>query len=171
MWGKELDTARRQRQSLGLIMIDLDHFKDFNDTHGHPAGDEALRVFARAALTVLRDSDTLARYGGEEFVVAVRDADEEATAEVAERIRSAVEHSSVEVGLGRYGKFTASLGVAATALHGHDRLALLKSADRALYGAKRQGRNRVVLARAPRVNARAAEESADASEKPGRAAS
>lgn len=94
-------------------MIDLDHFRDFNDTHGHPAGDEALRVFARAALTVLRDSDTLARYGGEEFVVAVRDADEEATAEVAERIRSAVEHSSVEVGLGRYGKFTASLGVAA----------------------------------------------------------
>ena len=167
---RELDAARRQDVPLGVIMIDLDHFKVFNDTHGHPASDEALRVFARAALTVLRDSDTLARFGGEEFVFAVRDSDVGATAEVAERIRSAVEGSSVEVGLGRYASLTASFGVAATTLHRHDRLTLLKSADRALYRAKRQGRNRVVLAGTPRIYARGSEEGAEALEQLGRIA-
>lgn len=161
---REIDAAQRDGQPLGVIMIDLDHFKEFNDAHGHPSGDEALRVFARVALTVLRDSDTLARYGGEEFVVAVRDADLDATAVVAERLRAAVEHGSVEVGLGRYASFTASFGVAATTLHGTDRLALLKSADRALYRAKRQGRNQVVVAGAPRMGARAAGASGDGKE-------
>ena len=151
---REISAAQREGEAVGVIMIDLDHFKEFNDTHGHPAGDEALKVFARAALTVLRDSDTLARYGGEEFVVAVRDADLDATAVVAERLRLAVEHSSVEVGLGRYANFTASFGVAATTLHGSDRLMLLKAADRALYRAKRLGRNQVSVAGVPRVNER-----------------
>lgn len=140
---------------MGVIMIDLDHFKAFNDEHGHPAGDEALRAFARAALTVLRDSDTLARYGGEEFVVAVRGAGLEEAAAVAERLRAAVEGTSVEVGLGRYASITASFGVASTTLHGGDRLTLLKAADRAMYRAKRAGRNRVELAGAPRTNRRA----------------
>lgn len=151
---RELDTARRRGEPLGVIMIDLDHFKAFNDEHGHAAGDEALRAFARAALSVLRDSDTLARYGGEEFVVAVRGAGVAETVEVAERIREAVERTSVEVGGGRYASLTASFGVAATTVHGHDRLPLLKSADRALYLAKRQGRNQVVAAGGPRVNRR-----------------
>ena len=152
---RELASAGREGEPTGVIMIDLDHFKAFNDEHGHPAGDEALRAFARAALTVLRDSDTLARYGGEEFVVAVRGAGLEETAAVAERLRTAVEGASIEVGLGRYATITASFGVASTTLHGGNRLALLKAADRAMYRAKRAGRNRVEVAGVLRPNRRA----------------
>jgi len=151
---RELASAERAGDELGVVMIDLDRFKAFNDEYGHPAGDEALRAFARAALTVLRDSDTLARYGGEEFVVAVRGAGLEETTVVAERLRAAVEGASVEVGPGRYATITASLGVASTTLHGFDRLTLLKAAERALYRAKRSGRNRVEAAGAARVNQR-----------------
>lgn len=140
----ELSVAQREAQSLALVMIDLDRFKEFNDTYGHPAGDEALRAFARAALTVARDSDNVARYGGEEFVVAVRNADAAAAAEVAERIRAAVEHMAIDIGPGRTARITASFGVAATDGHPTDRLTLMRAADRALYLAKKKGRNRVV---------------------------
>ena len=150
---RELATAERDGKPLGLVLIDLDHFKRFNDTYGHQAGDEALRTFARATLGVLRDSDTLARYGGEEFVVAVRDADDEAAAEIAERMREAVERASVEIGVGNYASFTASFGVTSTQTHGFDRLVLMKKADAALYQAKRQGRNQVVTSR-PRAASR-----------------
>lgn len=153
---RELAAARRADEPMGVIMIDLDHFKAFNDEHGHAAGDEALRAFARAALTVLRDSDTLARYGGEEFVVAVRGGDMDGTAAVAERLRAAVEGMSIEVGPGHFATVTASFGVASTTALEHDRIALLRAADRALYRAKRQGRNRVVVAGPPRLVARAA---------------
>lgn len=142
---RELAAAERAGDSLGVIVIDLDHFKRFNDTYGHQAGDEALRGFARAALAVLRDSDTFARYGGEEFVVAAPGADAEATAALAERIREAVEHATIETAAGQYAQITASFGVASTSAHGFDRLFLLKKADAALYRAKRQGRNRVVV--------------------------
>lgn len=151
---RELASAERAGDQLGVVMIDLDRFKAFNDEYGHPAGDEALRAFARAALTVLRDSDTLARYGGEEFVVAVRGAGLDEARDVAERLRAAVEGASIEVSPGRYATVTASLGVASTTLYGFDRLALLKAADRALYRAKRAGRNRVEAAGAPRANRR-----------------
>ena len=148
---RELATAQRDGKPLGVVLIDLDHFKRFNDTYGHQAGDEALRTFARATLGVLRDSDTLARYGGEEFVVAVRDADDEAAAELAERMREAVERASVEIGVGNYASFTASFGVASTRTHGFDRVVLMKKADGALYQAKRQGRNQVVTSK-PRAS-------------------
>lgn len=161
---RELAVSRREGEPLSVIMIDLDRFKAFNDEHGHPAGDEALRAFSRAALTVLRDSDTLARYGGEEFVVALRGAGLEEAMTVAERLRAAVEGTTIEVGLGRYAAITASFGVACTTLHGHDRLQLLKSADRALYRAKREGRNRVVAVGAPRINRRASTANPDVGE-------
>jgi len=132
-----------------LIAIDLDHFKQFNDTHGHPAGDEALRAFARGCLGVLRRSDTMARIGGEEFSVAIRGADLPATVAIAEKIRGAIEHLTVEIGPSRFARITASLGVANSQSHGTDRKRLLKSADRALYAAKRQGRNVVVAAALP----------------------
>lgn len=151
---RELAAAERDGAAVGVIMIDLDHFKSFNDAYGHAAGDEALRAFARVALSVMRDSDTMARYGGEEFVVAVRGGDLERTADVAERLRSAVERISVEVAAGQYAGFTASFGVAATGHHGTERTALLKAADRALYRAKQAGRNRVAIARAGRAGRR-----------------
>lgn len=143
---RELATAERDDQPLGILMIDLDHFKRFNDTYGHPAGDEALRGFARATLRVLRASDTLARYGGEEFVVAVRHADLAAAAAVGEKIRRAVQEVVVEIRPGETALMTVSVGVASTSAHGNDRMTLLRAADAALYGAKQAGRNRVTIA-------------------------
>ena len=143
---KELAAAERDGEHLGVIMIDLDQFKRFNDTYGHPAGDEALRAFARTASSVVRRSDTIARYGGEEFVVSVRHADLQQTTEVAEKIRAGVEQAVIEVGPGRFGRITISAGVASTSVHGRDRVTLIRTADRALYEAKQRGRNRVVAA-------------------------
>ena len=143
---RELAQAERDGSPVGVISIDLDHFKQFNDTHGHPAGDEALRAFARGCLSVLRDADTMARVGGEEFCVAVRGADLAATMTIAEKLRATVEHLVVEIGPGRFARITASFGVANSNHHGTDRLRLLKTADRALYAAKKGGRNAVVAA-------------------------
>jgi len=143
---RELAHAQRDGTSVGVVMIDIDHFKRFNDTYGHPSGDEALRIFARTALGAIRESDTLARYGGEEFVLLVRDGDIEATVRTAERVRVAVESTVIDLGPGRSARITASFGAAASALNGTDRLPLLRSADRALYRAKQSGRNRVVAA-------------------------
>jgi diguanylate cyclase (GGDEF)-like protein len=141
---RELTASKREGHPTGVIMIDLDHFKRFNDSYGHPAGDLALKAFASAVLGQLRDSDTAARYGGEEFVVAVRNTDLAGTMQVAENIREAVSRTVVELGPGRFGRITVSAGVANTILHGHDRMALLRLADAALYRAKQDGRDRVV---------------------------
>ena len=145
----ELAVVKRELRPLGIVMIDIDHFKAFNDNHGHPAGDEALRTFARAVLGLLRESDVIARYGGEEFVVAVHNADLAATAHVAEKIRQAIEGLVVDIGPGRFGRITVSCGVASTATHGTERQTLLRTADRALYRAKEYGRNRVEMGEDP----------------------
>lgn len=138
--------ADRDKIPIGLIAIDLDHFKEFNDTHGHPAGDEALRAFARACLETLRQADTMARVGGEEFAVAIRGTDLTETVAVAEKLRIAVEQAVVQIAPRRTARVTASFGVANSSVHGTDRMGLLRAADRALYDAKRQGRNVVVSA-------------------------
>jgi len=142
---RELLASARDRHPLGVIMIDLDRFKVFNDTYGHPAGDQALKAFAITVESSLRASDLVARYGGEEFVVAVRGADLAATIAVAEKIRKSVERLVVDLGPGRRAKLTASFGVASSPVHGTDRLVLLRTADDALYQAKQQGRNRVAV--------------------------
>lgn len=141
---QELAGAARDGRPIGLAMVDLDHFKRFNDRFGHPAGDEALRTFARAAMGAIRQQDALARYGGEEFLLLVRDGDLSATLEVAERVRTAVERQDVELGDGRRARMTVSIGVATTDGSGYDRHRLVGAADRALYTAKELGRNRVV---------------------------
>lgn len=142
---RELAIAERDGLHVGVIMLDLDHFKRFNDTHGHPAGDEALKAFARSAQGALRESDVLARYGGEEFVVLARGADLQGTAIIAEKLRAAIEATVVSVGPGRTARITVSAGVSSTAGHGQDRMVLLRVADEALYQAKQEGRNRVVV--------------------------
>jgi diguanylate cyclase (GGDEF)-like protein len=142
----ELAAAERDREPLSVLMIDIDHFKKFNDTHGHPAGDEALRVFGRVVRSILRASDVPARYGGEEFVVALRHTDGAAAVLVAEKLRAAVAQAIVEIGPARYGRFTISIGVAEADLTRIDQKSLLGDADGALYRAKSAGRDRVVLA-------------------------
>ena len=145
---QELAAAERDREPLCVLMLDIDNFKAFNDTYGHPAGDEALRVFGRVVRSALRSSDVPARYGGEEFVVALRHTDL-AGAEVAgEKLRDAVSRAIVEIGPGRYGRMTVSVGVAEADLARIDQKALLSHADSALYRAKADGRNRVVTASA-----------------------
>jgi diguanylate cyclase (GGDEF)-like protein len=143
---KELAAARRDGRPVGILMLDLDRFKDFNDTHGHPAGDEALRSFARTVRGALRESDTAARYGGEEFAVLLRNSDLAGARAVAEKVRAAIELTPVEIGPNRFARISASIGVAASDTHGTDRLQLMRLADGALYRAKESGRNAVMTA-------------------------
>lgn len=140
---RQLALADRDGTPLGVLMIDIDHFKQFNDAHGHPAGDEALKAFSAAVVGAVRESDTVARYGGEEFVVALPGTDAAGAAVAAEKIRQAVEQLAIVIGPGRYARVTASIGVTSTGTQGHNRMGLMRAADQALYRAKRAGRNRI----------------------------
>jgi diguanylate cyclase (GGDEF)-like protein len=136
--------SRADREPLAVLMLDLDHFKDFNDRYGHPAGDEALRAFANLLSTSVRDADVAARYGGEEFAVFLPGLTSSAAAEVAERIRERTESTIISLGPGLTGHVTVSIGLATAPADGVERSMLLKAADEALYRAKLAGRNRVV---------------------------
>ena len=141
--------AREDRQGgrLGLLILDLDHFKKLNDTYGHPAGDAALKSAAEVLKHHLRKGDQAARYGGEEFVVILPGTDEGGAQHLAERVREAVEKNRL-VFEGAKLSLTASFGLAVWPGDGKDPEALLASADRALYAAKQGGRNRVTAASA-----------------------
>jgi diguanylate cyclase (GGDEF)-like protein len=143
---QELAEAERDHAPTTLLMLDIDHFKVFNDTHGHPAGDEALRTFARVLRSTIRSSDVLARYGGEEFVVAMHRTSADDGRMVAEKIRAAVEQAVVEIGPGRYARMTVSVGLATGEPGRVDPKGLMALADAALYRAKEGGRNRVECA-------------------------
>ena len=143
---RELAVAVAERRSVAVILLDVDYFKRFNDTHGHPAGDEALRALGRTLRAIMREGDVVARYGGEEFVVALRDTTLERAMAAAEKMRLAVEQAAFEIGPGRYGRITISLGVVATDQQPVDRKGLIALADAALYRAKEAGRNRVEAA-------------------------
>jgi diguanylate cyclase (GGDEF)-like protein len=144
---KEVEQARRREAPLSVLMLDIDHFKRFNDSFGHEVGDRVLAVFARTLQARLRSGDFVARYGGEEFTAVLPGAGLEEARLLAERLRAGLE--ALELGPPDFPegcRITASLGVAAFPEHGADGEALLQSADRALYLAKGQGRNRVVAA-------------------------
>jgi diguanylate cyclase (GGDEF)-like protein len=134
------------RVSGALLFIDLDRFKTLNDTHGHDAGDDALRDFARIASVAVRDDDVFARLGGEEFALYLPGVGRDAALRVAERIRTDVA-KSLRV---RGEAVTVSVGVAHAAEPPVARAALMKAADGAMYAAKNRGRNRVALASEPR---------------------
>ncbi|HEX8559294.1 MAG TPA: sensor domain-containing diguanylate cyclase [Pyrinomonadaceae bacterium] len=136
---RDLHLATRMRQPVSLILLDIDHFKRVNDTHGHDAGDAALRILANALREEVRGVDTAARYGGEEFAIILPQAGAEGAQAVAERLRSRIERTEVP----GVGCITASLGVATFPGDASSRELLVTSADRALYVAKRSGRNRV----------------------------
>ena len=125
-----------------LLMIDLDHFKSINDTHGHAAGDEVLRRVSELGKSVIRTGDLLARWGGEEFVCLLPGTDEAGATIIAEKLRSAVEVSEIVVA-GKTIQVTASVGVSTFDKEDQNVDRVLLRADKALYRAKREGRNRV----------------------------
>jgi diguanylate cyclase (GGDEF)-like protein/PAS domain S-box-containing protein len=148
MLDREIRRAIRSEQSLGILMLDLDHFKNFNDTYGHDAGDAVLRETGSFIMRSIRVEDFVCRYGGEEFVVVLPTADLPAAEARAQRIRTKL-RDLVILHAGRsFGLITASIGVAALPDHGTNEKDLLQAADAALYRAKREGRDRVAVAEA-----------------------
>jgi diguanylate cyclase (GGDEF)-like protein len=145
MASRELERCRRFNHQLALLMIDIDHFKRVNDTHGHAVGDEVLKAFTRVLEGNLRSVDLLGRLGGEEFAVVLPEADDSAAAHTAERLRQAVEALQFPFEDGTVLRITTSVGIAILAATGETLDSLLARADGALYAAKRQGRNRVVV--------------------------
>ena len=146
MTQRETRRAVRSEYGLGLLILDLDHFKKINDTYGHHAGDAVLREASSFLVKSVRAEDIVCRFGGEEFVVVLPMADLKATQARAERIRSRLRELTVLHKGESLGMITASIGVAALPEHGTSPKELLEAADAALYLAKREGRDRVVVA-------------------------
>lgn len=138
--------ARREQQPLSVLMLDVDHFKAFNDTHGHQAGDDCLiAVGTTIQGTLKRASDVASRYGGEEFVVLLPGTDTEGAQQVAEQLRDDIERLRVVIPPDGVAHVTVSIGVAtAIPQREHRPAALIAGADAALYEAKQKGRNRVI---------------------------
>jgi diguanylate cyclase (GGDEF)-like protein len=139
-----LARRRRSGDAVGVLMIDIDKFKDLNDAHGHATGDDVLRAVGGAIVSAVREDDVPARYGGEEFVVLLRNPSPEVALEVGERVRASV----ASLDLGRLGVrgVSVSVGVAVAGQADQPIADLIAQADRALYRAKRAGRDRVVAA-------------------------
>jgi diguanylate cyclase (GGDEF)-like protein len=163
-WQREADSeigrALRTGEPLALLLIDVDHFKRVNDSHGHLIGDDVLRGLAAELRQQVRDSDVVGRFGGEEFVVLLPHADTEVACQIAERLRMRAgmmnvftEDAAISV--------TISIGVAVLRLHGKDLFELLAAADLALYWAKDAGRNQVRVFAPGRPNPRAPRSTGD----------
>jgi len=138
----EIARASRYNQSVGLAMIDLDHFKDVNDSLGHQAGDHILAELCRVLQEGLRITEIISRYGGEEFAVIIPQADFEVVRVVGEKIRTLVEEHRF-IYAGNEIPLTVSVGLAVFPQMAIDKESLIEAADRALYRAKREGRNQV----------------------------
>jgi diguanylate cyclase (GGDEF)-like protein len=129
---------------VSLVMMDIDHFKQVNDTWGHQVGDAVLRAVAKATKQTVRKSDVVARYGGEEFAMIAPETSKEEGIRMAERLRERVALAKADAGGGREIRVTASFGVATFPQDARDLRSLVAAADRALYQAKERGRNQVV---------------------------
>ncbi len=140
----ELSRARRGSYTVAFLLIDLDHFKNINDTYGHPAGDRSLVKTAELIKEHTRRSDIACRYGGEEFLVILPEITREDAQKRAEQLRVDIETLSIEFE-GQILHITASIGIAIYPLHGEDSDSLLSAVDSALYNAKNSGRNQVIL--------------------------
>ena len=143
---KEVRRAEHQQQSLGIIMLDVDHFKSFNDTFGHEAGDLVLRELGRFLQKQIRHSDIACRYGGEELILIIPAVALDVTYQRAEQLRQGIKRLQMRHQHQSLGTLSLSLGVAIFPQHGTTVEALLQAADAAMYCAKQQGRDRVVVA-------------------------
>ena len=144
--GREMPRARRMGESVGVIVLDIDHFKNLNDTYGHDAGDYVLERTGELLRGATRNSDIACRFGGEEFAVILPGATLQVARHRAEGIRASLEAAAFDFGGQKLGRLTLSAGVAAMPPHAQDWTATLHQADRALYTAKQAGRNRVLAA-------------------------
>lgn len=141
---EERERALRFSHSLGLVLVDIDHFKAVNDAHGHPAGDAVLREVARRLQEQLRSVDRVARFGGEEFALILMHTDAAGAAEVAQRACAAIARDPIMAAETVALTVTASAGVAILPQDAEAESSLVAAADKALYAAKQRGRNRVV---------------------------
>jgi diguanylate cyclase (GGDEF)-like protein len=141
---RECSLARRYNRILSLLMVDSDHLKQMNDTHGHEAGDKLIKHIVGSIRSALRTTDVVARYGGDEFVCLLPETGTTGAAIVAERLRHHLERTPVDIGTTSVPS-TVSIGIASFPAHGTSLETLAKNADRALYASKTQGRNRVTV--------------------------
>lgn len=141
---RELLRCQRRDLPLSVMMIDVDHFKRFNDEHGHAAGDALLAHVGRILREHVRGEDIACRYGGEEFILVLPETDADSARRRAEELRSSIGNAAVHYLLGTLGPVTVSIGVATFPMNGTTPETVLQSADQALYRAKNLGRNRVV---------------------------
>jgi len=142
---RELARASRKAQPLSLLMLDLDHFKKWNDTRGHDAGDQVLRLVGSELQRAVRGSDLACRFGGEEFAILMPETDPDIALERANTIRERIGRIDIEYGGQVAGRISVSIGVASFPLHASDANSLVRAADAALYEAKGAGRDRVML--------------------------
>jgi len=142
---REASRARRSDQPFGVMMIDIDHFKRYNDLFGHATGDTVLRTLGQYLLSLARGEDIPCRYGGEEFVLVMAHASPATVRERAERLRLGVQELKIECDGRSVGPITLSVGIAMFPDHGENGQAVLQAADAAMYRAKQAGRNCVVI--------------------------
>ncbi len=140
---EELNRAERYQRSLSVFMLDLDHFKRVNDSHGHPSGDIALCHLAQLLEDSIRKTDYVARYGGEEFIVVLPETPLSEAMELAERLCEQIASEKIPIGEHQKIQLTASIGVSCFPTHHHTWEGLIKTADSAMYLAKEAGRNQV----------------------------
>jgi diguanylate cyclase (GGDEF)-like protein/PAS domain S-box-containing protein len=143
---RELLRASRKGLSLGILMIDVDDFKQFNDNFGHAAGDAILRELGALVLGHFRGEDVACRYGGDEFIIVLLDASREMTRKRAELLCEHTRHLNIQFEGQVFETITLSIGIAAFPEHGTTSAEILKAADTALYRAKHEGRDRVIVA-------------------------
>lgn len=143
--GPICNITQRHQRDLSVILLDLDHFKQVNDLHGHLCGDEVLRKTAAVLVASIRDHDVIARWGGEEFILLLPETDLDEAVALAERLRVGVESNSIACN-GRTVQITSSFGVAHKDLENPSLAEVIQAADRQLYRAKESGRNRVCFA-------------------------
>jgi diguanylate cyclase (GGDEF)-like protein len=144
--GRELQLAGRKRQSIAVLFLDLDHFKRFNDTFGHDAGDMVLQSLADLLRNFFRTTDICCRYGGEEFAIILTDSTSREAAIRADALRAEVKGLRLQYKKQPLGQLTLSVGVAAFPEHGSTSEDLLKIADQCLYESKKRGRDIVTVA-------------------------
>ena len=147
---KEVQKAHHLGHSLGLLMVDLDHFKQVNDRQGHEAGDMVLREMGKIFMRQIRAGDIVCRFGGEEFTILLPDATAETVGRRAEQIRAAAKEARFPFGFRTLDPVTLSIGVALYPADGANPEELLQAADTAMYRAKQEGRDRVCVAQSAR---------------------